>query len=645
MERQGDLGGEEIAMEIDANATAHIMSVLTDLYSDTILAVIREYSTNALDAHVAVGCTKPIEVSTPTALNPFFKVRDFGVGLDVEDIRNIYSKYGASTKRASDDFNGVLGLGCKSALTYTNQFSVVSVKNGVKTAVSVSRSENGGGGMNVVSITESDEPNSTEVSVPTRDAQFELKARQFFRFWKSGTVILNGSDPTGIKSETREISPGLFMVMGEDTDYIVMGNVAYPVEQSLSGNSRYGWNNRYAVVAYVGMGEVAFTPSREKLMMTPATKAKIAEVRKKFDADCIAMMNKDISAAATHAEAFDKFLFWKNIFRNSVPTTYRGEKIPEHFVAAASEKTADNPYGYISTYVPYGGKYALKNRASDISYQEIRKSIVVTGWDGEKVFPAIRSKMNHWAEQSGHTVSMFFILRGDSIGEPWVKPLAKVSWEEIKAIKIPRAPRAKTKPKYDIVNDKGLLEECDNITSSVILYFSPTETIAQDRNYGRAKGRPSASSRLRLKKIFPNATLVSLGLNRWDKFVKDYPGATHIKSYAQAHLNDGFKLLTEDDKTWLGMESYERESVKTLDPAKIDDPELRKFVEIAKQPRSKNVEAYLASKDACALFGTTVQPVNPTESPFTKYPLVDRSALLYHKDHLYIYLNAVYATR
>ena len=40
-------------MSIDQSALSHIMNVLTDLYADPELAVIREYSSNALDSHIA----------------------------------------------------------------------------------------------------------------------------------------------------------------------------------------------------------------------------------------------------------------------------------------------------------------------------------------------------------------------------------------------------------------------------------------------------------------------------------------------------------------------------------------------------------------------------------------------------------------
>ena len=78
-EREGNLGGVQHKMTFDANSISHIMSVLTDLYSDPELAVIREYSTNAADSHIAAGAARPIEITTPNAMSPFFKVRDFGL--------------------------------------------------------------------------------------------------------------------------------------------------------------------------------------------------------------------------------------------------------------------------------------------------------------------------------------------------------------------------------------------------------------------------------------------------------------------------------------------------------------------------------------------------------------------------------------
>ena len=164
----GDLGGNKIDMKIDANSIEHIMAVLTDLYSDPIAAVVREYSTNAYDSHKESGQTRPIEVTLPTTFDPNFRVKDFGVGLSVNDVENIYSQYGASTKRGTDEQTGMLGLGCKSGLTYSDQFIVNAVKGGVKVSVVVSRTEKGTGVMETLDTVTTDEPNGVEIVIPTR---------------------------------------------------------------------------------------------------------------------------------------------------------------------------------------------------------------------------------------------------------------------------------------------------------------------------------------------------------------------------------------------------------------------------------------------------------------------------------------------
>src|SRR6478736_9578308 len=87
------------SMTIDAAGGAHIMSLLTDMYSDQELAVLREYTSNGIDAHRAAGQTLPIEVHLPSALSPNFIVQDYGTGMSLDDIKYIYSSYGASTKR------------------------------------------------------------------------------------------------------------------------------------------------------------------------------------------------------------------------------------------------------------------------------------------------------------------------------------------------------------------------------------------------------------------------------------------------------------------------------------------------------------------------------------------------------------------
>ena len=103
---------------------AHIMSTLRDtLYSDKVLAVIREYSSNAWDAHREVGkADVPIKVTLPTSMDPTLTIEDFGPGLSPDDVFNVYTQYGASTKRGSNSSVGMLGIGSKSGFSFCSGF-------------------------------------------------------------------------------------------------------------------------------------------------------------------------------------------------------------------------------------------------------------------------------------------------------------------------------------------------------------------------------------------------------------------------------------------------------------------------------------------------------------------------------------------
>ena len=115
------------AFGIKKEGISHIFNVLRNqLYSDKILAVIREYSCNAVDAHTEVGKNEePIVVTLPNKLLLEFKVRDFGRGLTETEIGEIYAMYGESTKRGTNEQIGQLGLGCKSAFAYGDNFIII----------------------------------------------------------------------------------------------------------------------------------------------------------------------------------------------------------------------------------------------------------------------------------------------------------------------------------------------------------------------------------------------------------------------------------------------------------------------------------------------------------------------------------------
>lgn len=127
------------------------------LYSDKIEAVVRELSCNAYDSHTernnnidagkATKYTAPREknmrVHFPSAFDPFFSVRDFGIGLTPEDVEGIYTVYFESTKQDSNDYTGALGLGSKSPFSYAQSFNVIATKNGHRVVYTMFINSNG----------------------------------------------------------------------------------------------------------------------------------------------------------------------------------------------------------------------------------------------------------------------------------------------------------------------------------------------------------------------------------------------------------------------------------------------------------------------------------------------------------------------
>ena len=133
---------EQVNCTIDAEDMRYVASLLRNNYSNTRLAVVREISANALDANLEANSNRPIEIKLPTSMNPTFSVRDFGGGLSQEDVFNLYSKYGKSTKRTSNNYIGAFGIGKFAPLSYGDNFTCVSYNGGLKTSYNIFVDEN-----------------------------------------------------------------------------------------------------------------------------------------------------------------------------------------------------------------------------------------------------------------------------------------------------------------------------------------------------------------------------------------------------------------------------------------------------------------------------------------------------------------------
>lgn len=180
---------KSIKIDIDKNNMDFILTRLTDLYKNPLKSTIREIMSNAIDSTIEYKSNKAIEITLPTILSPILHIRDYGVGMDIEDLENIYAKYGNSTKRNDFEQIGSFGLGAKSPLSYTSSFTIETIKNKTKIIGIVSRTEKGIY-LNIVSQLKTTEENGTKISIPILEKDM-LTVEKVFKMYKERENVIS----------------------------------------------------------------------------------------------------------------------------------------------------------------------------------------------------------------------------------------------------------------------------------------------------------------------------------------------------------------------------------------------------------------------------------------------------------------------
>lgn len=331
--------------------TSKMFKILSDsLYSDKVMAVIRELSTNAYDSHVSAGNKNPFKVILPNATNPNFVVRDYGTGLSQADMENLYTTYGASNKNDSNDFVGCLGLGSKSPFAYTKSFTTSSYFNGKKFTYIAAIDDAGVPTLNLFGVTETNEPNGLEITFAVKQHdfyEFSQKAVRVFHYFKMKPIIEGGVNHqfdgeysarnivlSGTGWRVCRFNNNLFPHLGHRVDsgvIAIMGNIAYPVEEShiigedkqTTNDAIQKWNRTFGKAdidswkSFVGeiinqnlyleldfsIGELEMDVSREGLQYTKQVIKTIREKTQEIYLELKDEFSKKIAAAKTKVEA------------------------------------------------------------------------------------------------------------------------------------------------------------------------------------------------------------------------------------------------------------------------------------------------------------------------------------------------------
>jgi len=266
---------ESIGMSLDLDSAQVLMQMLSkNLYSDDIGSAIRECASNALDSHRRAGVDTPIIVSfKPSAASNYeFCVEDFGIGLDADDVKNIISKYGKSTKRDSNTELGMMGLGFKAPLAYSSSFYFVCRKDGMERKYMMYEGED----VNTIDLLHevpTTEGNGVKIIIPVRyqDAyQFRKKIKEQLCYFES--VYFDVPEDSTITNDfviSRHTHFQFSEMSTDDKVHICLDNVYYPLDFEKLGIDRID----FPVGLRFSLSDGLYpTPNRESLRYTQEAK-------------------------------------------------------------------------------------------------------------------------------------------------------------------------------------------------------------------------------------------------------------------------------------------------------------------------------------------------------------------------------------
>tara|TARA_R110000824_G_scaffold112318_2_gene261408 strand:- start:2728 stop:4641 length:1914 start_codon:yes stop_codon:yes gene_type:complete len=263
-------------------------------YSRPHESCIRELCVNAYEAHFLAGKPdEPFLVHMPTKLEPWFAIQDFGIGMSENEIHELYSVIGKSSKRGSNDLTGAFGVGSKAAYAVTNIFTIQSCYNGKRFSYichldkvgipCLSEAPNNG--------LDTKEPNGFTV-------KFDVPSSEYHRFTDGLKPALahfkvkpeiSGHNITWDKVDVAIEGKGYKIHTPKNrydnkTYTVIMGQIGYPVEVYQLG---YGHqiSNNFGFDIEVAIGAVDINSSRETLQYNEKTKSAIIEAHKKMMAD------------------------------------------------------------------------------------------------------------------------------------------------------------------------------------------------------------------------------------------------------------------------------------------------------------------------------------------------------------------------
>lgn len=306
-----------------------VMMLTTNLYSNQLLAAIREPICNAWDANIEAG-----NIDVPLVIkytkDGDLMIQDSGLGIPAEKMKDIYGVYGQSTKKNNDAVTGGFGLGSKAPWALADSFRVISENNGIKTIYNMPKScvENDGlpGILPVASIPTERSGLTLLIPIPVEDVKEALLYVHYIVMHGDIKATFQnectGEDPQLMPVMEMSHEPGSYDInsgswynkyMGDHLIFIRYGAVVYPILQNPKTKpvidvlkEFMGMVGYYRMVIQAAPGSLALTPSREALSSHKMTEDGLVDLLttlvKRIEEDIIVQIPESVKDAIKRLE-------------------------------------------------------------------------------------------------------------------------------------------------------------------------------------------------------------------------------------------------------------------------------------------------------------------------------------------------------
>ena len=288
-------------LRVNSNAADAVVGLALNQYKHPIDSTVRELISNALDANKS---SNPILVELGVGLDdsPYFKVQDFGEGMNPTQWKEHYMCLMNSSRNDDAEANGGWGIGRLTPLNFVDNYRVITCSENIKYTYLVNKSNN------KINFTlqeqeETEDPSGTTVLIKVDYLKTEnlhqsiLKYCYFFKniYYEVSPLLEEHCDVkiNVINKEKSDLEYKTFKVIqspmfSAKSRYLLLGDVLYPfnIPYSHSGDRLLEYISGYNILFKFPINSLKPLGSREGINWEQSDVNIFKEIEEEFLGEC-----------------------------------------------------------------------------------------------------------------------------------------------------------------------------------------------------------------------------------------------------------------------------------------------------------------------------------------------------------------------